>query len=194
MYHDLPRTARFWPFLLAVDQDLAEEARKQACPCGGRLHAANYPRKPRGTPVQLPEQECLRLSFCCDRDGCRKRVTPPSVRFLGRKVYLGAIVILISAMRQGPTPRRVRELSERFGADETTIARWQTFWREHFPQTPFWKVARASFITLGQTVILPYSLADAFLRRHPPREGWTLLLRFLSPITVPGGLQIKVSH
>jgi len=74
------------------------------------------------------------------------------VRFLGRKVYLGAIVVLISAMRQGPTPRRVRELSERFGADETTIARWQTFWREHFPQTPFWKVARASFITLGQTV------------------------------------------
>ena len=24
MYHDLPRTARFWSFLLAVDQDLAE--------------------------------------------------------------------------------------------------------------------------------------------------------------------------
>ena len=26
-----------------------------------------------------------------------------------------------------------------------------------------------------------------------PCRGWTLLLRFLSPITVPGGLQIKVS-
>ena len=82
-------TARFWSFLLAVDQDLAEETRKKACPCGGRLHSANYPRKPRGTPVQLPERECLRLSFCCDRDGCRKRVTPPSVRFLGPKVYSG---------------------------------------------------------------------------------------------------------
>ena len=133
MYHDLPRTARFWSFLLAVDQDLAEETRKKACPCGGRLHSANYLRKPRGTPVQLPEPQCLRLSFCCDRDGCRKRVTPPSVRFLGPKVYLGAIVILISAMRQGPTPRRVRELSTRFGADRRTIARWQVFWREHFP-------------------------------------------------------------
>ena len=102
MYHDLPRTARFWSFLLTVDQDLAEETRKKACPCGGRLHSANYLRKPRGTPVRLPEQECLRFSFCCDRDGCRKRATPPSVRFLGRKVYLGAIVILISAMRQDP--------------------------------------------------------------------------------------------
>ena len=88
MYHDLPRTARFWSFLLTVDQDLAEETRKKACPCGGRLHSANYLRKPRGTPVRLPEQECLRFSFCCDRDGCRKRATPPSVRFLGRKVYL----------------------------------------------------------------------------------------------------------
>jgi hypothetical protein len=193
MYHDLPGTASFWSFLLAVDQDLAGEARKKACPCGGRLHAAHYLRKPRGTPAQIPRQERLRLSFCCDRDGCRKRVTPPSVRFLGRKVYLGAIIVLISAMRQGPSPRRVRELSARFGADESTITRWQTFWREHFPQTPFWKVARAGLITLGEIVSLPYSLVESFLRRHPPCDGWTHLLRFLSPITVPGGLQIKVS-
>jgi hypothetical protein len=192
MYHDLPRDARFWSFLLAVDQDLAEAARKGGCPCGGRLHSANYPRKPRGTPLQLSEHQCLRLSFCCDRDGCRKRATPPSVRFLGRKVYLGAIVILISAMRQGPSPRRVRELSQRFGADESTIARWQIFWREHFPQTPFWKVARANLVTLGKIVSLPYSLVDAFLSLHPPCEGWTFLLRFLSPITVPEGLQIKL--
>jgi len=116
------------------------------------------------------------------------------VYFLGRKVYLAAIVILVSTMRQGPSPRRVSELSKRFGADESTIARWQSFWREHFPQTPFWKVARAGFITLGEIVDLPYSLVDAFLRHHPPWQGWTLLLQFLSPITVPGGLQIKVSQ
>jgi hypothetical protein len=116
------------------------------------------------------------------------------VRFLGRKVYLAAIVILVSAMRQGPNPRRVRELSARVGADESTIARWQIFWREHFPQTPFWKVARAGFVALGEIVALPYSLVDAFLRGHPPCNGWMLLLRFLSPITVPGGLQIKVSQ
>lgn len=194
MYHDLSRSASFWSFLLAVDEDLAAETRKKGCSCGGRLHSANYFRKPRGTPVQLPEPQRLRLSFCCDRDGCRKRATPRSVRFLGRKVYLAAIVILVSAMRQGPNPRRVSELSKRFGADESTIARWQSFWREHFPQTPFWKVARAGFITLGEIVDLPYSLVDAFLRHHPPWKGWTLLLQFLSPITVPGGLQIKVSQ
>ena len=194
MYHDLPRTASFWSFLLAVDEDLAEETRKQGCSCGGRLHCANYPRKPKGTPAQLPEPQLIRLSFCCDRTGCRKRATPRSVRFLGRKVYLAAIVILVSAMRQGPNPRRVSELSKRFGADESTIARWQSFWREHFPQTPFWKVARAGLVTLGEIKSLPYSLVDAFLSRHPPSEGWVLLLRFLAPITVPGGLQIRISQ
>jgi hypothetical protein len=194
MYHDLPRGARFWSFLLAIDQDLADETRKNACSCGGRLHCANYPRKPRGTPAQLPAQECLRLSFCCDRDGCRKRTTPPSVRFLGSRVYLGAIVILVSAMRQGPSPRRVRELSTRFGADRRTIARWQVFWRERFPQTPFWKIARARLVPIAKIVSLPYSLVDAFLSRHRICRGWTLLLRFLSPITVPGVLQIEISR
>ena len=194
MYHGLPRSARLWSFLLTIDQDLARETRNKACQCGGRLHCANYLRKPRGTPVQLPEPLCLRLSFCCDRDGCRKRTTPPSVRFLGPKVYLGAIVILISAMRQGPTPRRVRELSTRFGADRRTIARWQVFWREHFPQTPFWKIAHARLVPLAQIVTLPYSLVDAFLTRHRRCRGWTLLLRFLSPITIPGALRIEVSR
>jgi hypothetical protein len=116
MYHDLPRDARFWSFLLAVDLDLAETACKKACSCGGRLHCANYPRKPRGTHVQLPEQERLRLSFCCDRDGCRKRLTPPSVRFLGQKVYLSAIIILISyAARTNatPGPRALQSLPRR---------------------------------------------------------------------------------
>jgi hypothetical protein len=193
MYHDLPRVARLWSVLFAIDQDLADETRKNACPCGGRLHCANYLRKPRGTPVQLPERLCLRLSFCCDRDGCRKRVTPPSVRFLGPKVYLGAIVILISAMRQGPTPRRVRELSTRFGVDRRTIARWQVFWRERFPNTPFWKTARARLVPVVPIVSLPYSLVEAFLSRHYTCRGWTLLLRFLAPISVPGALRIEVS-
>ena len=32
---------QFWSFVLAIDQDLAETTRKNACPCGGRLHCAN---------------------------------------------------------------------------------------------------------------------------------------------------------
>ena len=188
MYHDLPFTATFWWFLFTIDQDLANAIRENRCSCGGRLHSADYARKPRGTSASLPELLRIRLSFCCDRDGCRKRTTPPSVRFLGRKVYLGAIVILISAMRQGPSPRRVRELSARFGVDQRTIARWQVFWREHFPQSTFWKTARARLAPTVPITSLPYALVDAFLSHHPDRMGWTLLLRFLAPITITGGL------
>jgi hypothetical protein len=191
MYHELVRNASFWAFLFSVDQDLAEATRKAACQCGGRLHCANYPRKPRGGCENLPGSYGCRLSFCCDRDGCRKRATPPSVRFLGRKVYLGAVVVLVAAMRQGPSPRRVRELSELFDADRRTIGRWRVFWREHFPQTAFWKVARSRLVPKIDIANLPRALFDAFIHSDDSSEDWERLLQFLSPITITGGLWIK---
>jgi hypothetical protein len=142
----------------------------------------------------LPEPYRYRLSFCCDRDGCRKRKTPPSVRFLGRKVYLGVVVILVTAMRQGATPRRVRELSQAFGADRQTIARWRVFWTELVPQTKFWQVARARLLPLCELVALPLSLIDLFVHTDQDRDGWRKLLTFLAPITITGGLEIKVSQ
>jgi hypothetical protein len=194
MYHNLPSDARFWSFLVTIDEDLAETARKKTCPwCGGRLHCANYPRKPRGEPDKLPDTYQLRFSFCCERDGCRKRTTPPSVRFLGRKVYLAVVVILVAAMRHGPTPRRIRELSAHFGADRRTIARWQVFWRDLVPATPFWKVARACLIPNVDTTPRPRALLDAFLHRPEDDDGWKRLLRFLAPITIPGALRIELS-
>ena len=191
MYHDLFRNASFWSFLFDVDQELAAATRKQGCPCGGRLHSANYPREPRGGCENLPESYGCRLSFCCDRDGCRKRSTPPSVRFLGRKVYLGAVVVLVAAMRQGPSPKRVRELSKLFGADRRTIARWRVFWGEHFPQTPFWKVARGRFMRKLAEADLPRALLEAFIHDSDSKEDWERLLRFLSPITITGALLIE---
>ena len=172
MYHELPRTARFWSFLFAIDQDLAETTRKQGCPCGGRLHCANYPRKPRGSPHKLPETQCLRLSFCCDRDGCRKRLTPPSVRFLGRKVYLGAVVILVSAMRQGPSPRRVRELSatlRRRSADHCPLAGLLA--RTLSPDPLLEGRTRPAGAAGRDRQPCHYALLDAFLGRHRSLQG-----------------------
>lgn len=193
MLRGLPCDTSFWQFLFSVDQDLAVTARKTGCTCGGRLHCANYPRKPRGAEP-LPEPYQRRLSFCCERDGCRKRVTPPSVRFLGRQVYLGAVVILVAAMRQGPSPRRVAELSRLFGADRRTIVRWQAFWRDHVPQTPFWKVARGRLLPAVAIAPLPQTLLETFVRHDDDHDGWRRLLLFLSPITITGGLIIEVSR
>ena len=188
--YSIPPSGRFFLRLIKI---LRKRRGIEKCPsCGCRLHCANYPRKPRG-PRNLPDEYRFRLSFCCARDGCRKRVTPPSARFLGRKVYLGAVVILVSAMRQGPTPRRVRELTKLFDADRRTIYRWRDFWNEHFPQTTFWKVARARLVPVFEIVDFPRSLLEAFIRVCDDRDGWEKLLRFLSPITTAKGLKIKVS-
>jgi hypothetical protein len=113
------------------------------------------------------------------------------VRFLGRKVYLGAVVVLVAAMRQGPSPRRIRELSDLFGVDRQTIARWRVFWREQFPQTTFWWVERARFVPVVDVAELPRALMRVFFCHANAREDWGRLLKFLSPITITGGLAIK---
>jgi hypothetical protein len=102
-------------------------------------------------------------------------------------VYLGAFVVLISAMRHGPTPRRVGEISRLFDVDRRTIARWQEFWRHHFPQTPFWKIARGYLLPTFDVAVLPLSLLTAFGCRRDDCDGWGRLLRFLSPITTATG-------
>jgi hypothetical protein len=105
---------------------------------------------------------------------------------------LGAIVVLVAAMRQGPTPRRVRELSERFGCDRRTVERWRIFWQELFPQTQFWRTARGRLSpAIDMAVGLPRVLLEAFVGTQSSEE-WAKLLRFLSPITISGGLKITL--
>ena len=115
---------------------------------------------------------------------------PPSVRFLGRKVYLGAVVVLVAAMRQGPSPRRVRELSELFGADRRTIARWRSLLARALPPDPVLESGPRSLRPLA-VADLPRALFEAFVHSADSREDWQRLLEFLSPITITGGLAIK---
>lgn len=189
MCHPFLRDARFWLVLLQIDRDLAESARQGDCPhCGGPLHSADYERKPRGVDSDLLSVELrFRRSFCCGRDGCRKRLTPPSVRFLGRRVYLGAVVILVTAMRHGPTPPGMRKLTKLFGADRRTISRWQEFWRDAFPASAFWRIARARFMPPVDETRLPRSLIRS-LEASTLESRVKDALRFLSPITIAGGL------
>jgi hypothetical protein len=173
-----------YELLEKCDADLAEKCRQGGClKCQeGKLHRADYQRKPRGGPKdpQGP-QETYRDSFCCDQEGCRKRHTPPSVRFLGRKVYWSLVVVLVSAMRHGIKPERVQVLREQLGIDRRTLERWRTWWLETFVQSPFWKEARARFMPLLCEKTLPWSLCQAF--RIDRLDRLLDLLRFLRPIT-----------
>ena len=84
MCHALIQSSKFCLLLVSIDQERAEETRAGGCPCGGVLHRADYPRKPRGCPDEVREQFESRFSFCCNL--CRRRLTAASVRFLGRRV------------------------------------------------------------------------------------------------------------
>ena len=194
MHDSLLRDVGFWSFLLSIDWGLAKNAREKGCSCGGHLHAAHYFRNPRGGPDGLSKESCLRLSFCCGREGCRKRLTPQSVRFLGPKVYLLPVIFLAAAKRQGPSPRAMHELSALFSADRRTIARWQVLWCEQFPHTRFWKVERARFVPAFDVTILPLCLHQAFFTSDDLRGDWERLLCFLAPITIAGGLAVTVGR
>ena len=171
-----------YQLLEKVDADLADQVRRGGCRhCSGRLHRSDYKRKPRGG---LPtEPEVYRDSFCCDQDGCRKRHTPPSVRFLGRRVYAGLVVVLVSAMIHGLKPERVRRLREALGLDRRTLERWRQWWLVTFVESSFWREARARFMPPLCHQTLPWSLCVSFAVER--RDRLLDLLQFLAPITTP---------
>jgi hypothetical protein len=145
----LLQDARLWRVLARVDGDLAASAKAKGCACGGDLHSARYPRKARGLPAAERDQHCHRASFCCAAEGCRRRTTPPSVVFLGRRVFVGAVVVLATAMRHGLTWKRTTALRSMLKVSLRTLQRWRAWWREVFPATAVWHELRALF---AQTV------------------------------------------
>jgi hypothetical protein len=178
---------KLYPLLARYDEDRAAQTKAAGCQaCGGVLHSAAYGRKPRGVSADLGGRVERRRSFCCAEDGCRTRHTPPSLRFLGRKVYLGAVVVLVSAMRHGATPARIRKLREHLGVSRRTVERWRRWWREAFAESPFWRAARAAFMPPVDPGVLPASLLERFGGDDEARL--VALLRFLGPITGRSGI------
>jgi len=182
LYSTLLADATFHELLLVFDQDIAISARQEPCLlCRGVLHSARYRRKPRGRPAGLGEEHDWRFSFCCARDGCRTRRTPPSFRFLGRKVYLAAMVVLIAIMREGATAARMRQLYALVGVSRRTVERWRRWWRDTFTASPFWQIGRATFMPPVDQDRLPASLIERFTGSDA--ERLIALLRFIAPIT-----------
>lgn len=192
MSHTALLDARVWQLLLTIDREFAAEARAAGCACGGPLHSARYARKPRGgLPAEFRAEYSRRESLCCAREGCRKRTTPASVRFLGPKVYLGAVVTLVTALRHGANARRAGELGRAIGASRRTLARWRRWWQEIFTATAFWQAARALWVPAVSVAELPASL----LERFAEGEDWMRLFRlldFMAPVTTRSGRSISM--
>lgn len=183
---EILRDTRFYELLLGFDRQIAETAHTDRCPkCGAALHWGSWERKPRGGPVGLEPRHRLRFSLCCAKDGCRKRETPGSLRFLGRKVYFGAMVVLISAMQSGLTLQRMKRLKELVGVSRRTVLRWRDWWCTVFTMSPFWR-ARRGIAPAASDTDLPVSLLKSFTGAI--LQQVLSLLRFLVPITTGRGI------
>lgn len=105
----------FHTHLLTIDIESAKKVKEQGCRhCNGRLHQANYPRIGFGTTAQIVPIYASRFSFCCA--DCRRRTTPISVRFFGRRRYVATLFILLCASRTlTPDDACCARLARRFG-------------------------------------------------------------------------------
>lgn len=184
MYHSILQDAKTYELLQRVDEDLAAARRGEGCDCGGRLDRADYPRKSRGVAPAGEAAVAKRLSFCCAVDGCRQRATPESVRFLGRRVYLGAVIVVVTTMRHGATAARLGELRELFGVDARTVARWRAWWLA-LPTTRWWTGIAGRFMPPVDAGVLPGALLERM--RGGVFDRLLALLRLMRPLTVSDG-------
>lgn len=174
----------FHLFLKKIDQDLADEMQHKGClHCGSKLHVANYPRSPLGLTKEFRQDYEERNSFCCQKEGCRKRHTSASVRFFGRYRHPTFMIVLISALKLKPTQKRCDKLNRLLGfsVSKKTWIRWAHWWREIFIQTPFWKTFAGQFLIPPST----YSFPRKILKMYTGSLERQLIsfLTFLSPLT-----------
>jgi hypothetical protein len=188
LYQTLLLDSSFFALLLRFDEDLARQVRQAGCTaCGGALHSARYRRKPRGGPEGLGAEHRLRQSFCCAAEGCRRRATPPSLRFLGRKVFFGLWVLLLPVLREGPTPQRLSRLEEAFAVSRRTLLRWRRWWREVVPSSRFWQARRGDWASPVALAALPGSLLAGFSDLVAVSERVLAVLRWLAPLSAGAG-------
>lgn len=175
--------ASFHLLLNKIDQEITDKAKLQGClSCGNKLHKANYPRSPAGLPSQFRNFYDERFSLCCNT--CRKRITPPSVRFFGRRWFPAPLLMLISALMLGINERRLLQVKQHLGitVSECTWKRWRRWWRESFHKTLFWQQAKGLVpILIEPNKLFPRALLDLF--QGTLQEKTRLLLHFLSPLT-----------
>ena len=173
------RDPAFFSLLLHIDQEHAAEIRLGRCSCGGPLHQSNYERKPNGG-TGCRGGDTLRLSFCCGK--CRRRCTPESVRFLGRRVYWGAMVVLATALCSGLNLRRGHQLSEQLGVPVRTIRRWREWWLTRFTASALWCDLSGRFLP----PVAARELPGALLRRAVAANdagALAVVMRWIAPLS-----------
>jgi len=183
MLPELLQSPNLFYLLHCIDIDLAEQQKLAGCPfCGGPLHHSNYQRKPRGGPDKLPEEFCIRFSFCCGNEKCRRRTLPPSALFMGRRVYFGGVILIVLTLRQKNSHEHSKAgLKRLFGVSRKTISRWQIFYQDIFPLSGQWQRLRGLISSVVRNDKLPSTLVDYFAQHvRSAEEAIINCLRFLA--------------
>lgn len=179
MSHDHDLGGKFLAALGEVDEERARRVQLERCAhCGGPLDRADFPRKPRGELGEAAEAYQRRISLCCRNEGCRRRATPPSVRFLGRKLYFAALVVIASTIGRDAVLVGRGRMREVRGVPVRTVRRWLGWWQTAFALSAFWIEAKSLFAVPIAIEGLPASLLARF---GDGALGGTLAL--ISPIT-----------
>jgi hypothetical protein len=170
----------FFEGLVAVDEAIVERAAQEPCrECGGPLYRGDHARKPRGGLLgRAAEAFTRRFSLCCGRNGCRVRAMPPSVRFLGRRVYVGAVVVLASAVALAATT--VGAAVRTTGVPARTTRRWLRWWRGPFKMTSPFVALSARLVPAPEPGRIPSSLLE---RLGVGPAAIAQLLVWLAPLT-----------
>ena len=160
---------RLWDPLCLIDEQEASGVRRAGCRhCGGALHSARYARRPRGVlgaVVCGGPGPALRHRFCCAE--CRRRTMPASVRFWGRRVYVGLLVPLLPVLLGDGSPTAVSAACRRLGLSRQTLRRWRHWWQGTFADSAFWRAQLGCLRPGVEVPGLPRGLLDGF-----PKGGW----------------------
>jgi hypothetical protein len=181
--HDWIADANFFSLLDEHDAQATAAAQAAGCPaCQGRLDRPDYPRKPRGGDVAATgESISRRRSLCCAREGCRKRLTPPSLVFLGRRLYLAITVVVATwrATMQPPAPPPT-------SPPPRTIRRWLAWFAWEAPAAAWAATVRSRLSPpLEPDEPLPSALVARLVLGRDLAAGLLATLRLLAPLSRP---------
>jgi hypothetical protein len=102
-----------------------------------------------------------------------------SVRFLGRRVYVAAVVVLacvraqLAQVAEAPTPEPL--------APARTLKRWRRWWQTGFIANALWGADKGRFVPPVSIERVPLSLLERFLGTASDKLKATL--KWLSPLS-----------
>lgn len=186
-YFNTRQFGELYLILEKIDMALAKIAHEKPCQhCGGPLDVANYERKIRGHGQDGP---AIKFGLCCRQEGCRKRATVESIRFLGGFIYC-SLTALLACYFLNRSKKRFKSILRRFNLNPRTLKRWNIFWDKIFEKTTFWKEHKVK-INLNSHGSVLQRIFGSFKNKKLQKDWFLDFLRFFIPLKHSDYLKVQ---